>query len=126
MADTITYTTGAGPQTLTILNGFRLDRDLKAKGLATIHVPFSDVSFERDTGTIQASIQTSGLETFTSAALADAFRDQIEELQGLECVITHDTLSPVTAFALTPQAIADTNLFPGAHVTWSIPFAEYV
>jgi len=129
MADTITYTTGAGGQTLTILDGFRFDKDILKRGLATVHIPFTNVSFLRNRGRIEAAHIANGLETFGTAAAADSFRDQVEELQGLECVIDHDNLSAnetTTAFALTTQAVVDTNIFPGYHVTWSIPFAEYV
>ena len=112
MPDTITYTTEAGPQVLTL----------------NVHVPFSDVSFQRDRGRVETNDRANGLETFGDPADANAFRDQIEELQGLECVINHDNLSAdgtTTAFAGTSQARVDTNQFPGYHFIWSIPFSQY-
>jgi len=128
MPDTITFTTEAGGQTLTINDGFRLDRDISAKDLNTVHVPFSKVSFLRDFGEVQASIQVLGLETFGDVVDANSFRNQIESMQGLDCTIDHNNLSEgstVTAKCLTPSAVVDTNFFPGFHVTYSIPFAKY-
>ncbi len=129
MPDTITYTTEAGPQVLTLNDPFNFVKDVLKKDLSTVHVPFSNVSFQRDRGKVEASDTANGLETFGFAVDADAFRDQIEELQGLECVIDHDNLSEnetTTAFAGTSQARVDTNIFPGYHVIWSIPFSQYV
>ena len=129
MPDTISYTTEAGAQTLTLNNPFNFVRDVLRKDLSTVHVPFSNVSFQRDRGRVETNDSANGLETFGTAAAADAFRDQVEELQGLECVIDHDNLSAsetTTAFAGRSQARVDTNIFPGYHVIWSIPFSQYV
>jgi len=129
MADSFTFTPDTSEIVITIVDGYRLNVGGFAKDIKQVHIPFTNVTFERNEGFVSARARAEGLETFTTLEDAATFKLNIAGMEGQSVRIRHDRLTDAAGFdaicMTTNRPGVNTNKTPGFHVIWTADFSGF-
>ena len=113
--------------TMNFNNPISLRHGVTIKQLENVHIPDTDVTFLRSRGKVSRPITVQGVETFSTLSSAQSFRDQLENMQGMACTISHASLGTHSCYcrAVERGDGIDTNDYPGFHWIFALEFEDY-
>jgi len=125
MADSFTFPAA----TIVLADGYRLLTGGFGRSMEEVHVSFTNVTFERNKGTVSAIAKASGLETFDNLIDATTFKNNIANMEGELVRIRHERLTDAAGFdaicMTTNEPGINTNKTPGFHVIWTAAFSGF-
>ena len=135
MADTIIFTAiptndvpVPAPQTFTAVHRFKISGGAKQRMTGDVHIPYTDINYQRNQGLTFRLYQVFGSDTFATIAAAELQHEILSDMLAAECTISNDiysTINEAKCFNNGNPTIEE-NHFPGFHIHYNLLFKVYL